>query len=191
MTNQWKGLLEIIHRYWHHYGGLSALYTSPYIHITLVLTICTIPFWLHNEWWRHSLSIIPSILGFTLGGFAIFLGYGSDKFRNLIAVEDTNGYSPYMEVVSSFLHFVIVQMLALLLSLLAVSLNSVSILEITQIDRPILVSFVWLLSGAVGYGIFIYSLLLAFATSFALYRLANIYTKFETKESQNKESQKK
>ena len=103
MSNQWKGLLEIIHRYWHHYGGRTVLYTSPYVHISLFFTVCTIPFWLYKEWWSHSLAIIPSILGFTLGGFAVFLGYGSDKFRSIMAVEDENCYSPYMEVVSTFL----------------------------------------------------------------------------------------
>jgi hypothetical protein len=181
MSNQWKGLLEIIHRYWHHYGGRTVLYTSPYVHISLFFTVCTIPFWLYKEWWSHSLAIIPSILGFTLGGFAVFLGYGSDKFRSIMAVEDENGYSPYMEVVSTFLHFVIVQMLTLLLSLLAISIDSITFLAISQADRPILITIIWLLLGGIGYGIFLYSLLLAFAVSFALYRLAYIYTKFETK----------
>lgn len=180
MSNQWSGVKEIICRYWKNYGGFSALMKSPYFHLAITFTTLTTPFWLYQEWWNHSISIIPSILGFTLGGFAIFLGYGNDKFRSLIAVEDHEGKSPYLDVVSSFLHFVIVQILALFLALIANVMGSISILNILQNDRSLCVSFVWFIVGLIGYGTFSYSLFLAFAVSFALYRLASIYTRFET-----------
>lgn len=41
------------------------------------------------------------------------------------------------------------------------------------------------LTAALGYTVFLYSILLAFATSFALYRLASIYSQFETMEHKN------
>lgn len=183
MFSQWYGLLEIIHRYWQNYGGLASIIKSPYFHLAFIFTIITIPFWFYKEWWSNSMTIIPSILGFTLGGFAIFLGYGNDKFRSLLAIEDKAGKSPYLEVVSSFLHFVLMQMIALIFALFANAVGSISIMNITETERYLGISLVWFILGFIGYGLFIYSLLLAFAVSFALYRLANTYTKFETQQA--------
>lgn len=185
MFKQWQGFIHTIQRYWKNYGGIKAILTSPYFHISIILTILTLPFWWIEKWWDNSLSIIPNILGFTLGGFAIFLGYGNDKFRSLMACEDEKGYSPYMEVVSSFLHFVIIQICSIIISLIAKSLDMIpNLIKIINKDC-ICYIIISKLTAALGYTVFLYSILLAFATSFALYRLASIYSQFETMEHKN------
>ena len=183
MSNQWIGIKNIILRYWQNYGGFRAIIRSPYFHLAILFTIFTIPFWFYRKWWDQILSIIPSILGFTLGGFAIFLGYGNDKFRSLMAKKDSTGNSPYLNVVSSFLHFVIVQILALIFSLTANSMGAIDALNIETTNRSPCISFFWFIIGFIGYGSFLYSLFLAFAVSFALYRLASIYVEFETRQT--------
>ena len=189
MFSQWNGTIGIIRRYWQNYGGFAAIITSPYLHISIFLLILTIPFWFYNKWWEQSLSIIPSILGFTIGGFAIFSGYGNDKFRSLLATEDDKGKSPYLDVTTTFLHFVIMQTLTLAVALIANSVNAIPIMEITNTNRCICISTIWFLLGFLGYGIFLYSILLTFAVCFALYRLVCLYIKFETIQAKNQENQ--
>lgn len=177
---EWQGVLDISARYWNNYGGFSTLIKSPYLHVSIVLTIITIQYWYTQNWWQQSLNILPSILGFTLGGFAIFLGYGTEKFRSFMAY-CKDGKSPYLQVVTTFVHFSVVQIIALIISILANAINAFPIMHLMQPDRPFLVSIFWVIFGFIGYGTFLYSLFLSFSTSFSLYRLASWYVRFETK----------
>jgi conserved hypothetical protein len=183
MSSQWSGTTGIVRRYWQNYGGFKVIIASPYLHVSICLLILTFPFWFYNKWWEQSISIVPSILGFTIGGFAIFLGYGSDKFRSLLAPEDDKGKSPYLDIVTTFTHFIIIQTLTLVIALIASSLNSIAIMEITHANRYTCISIIWFVLGCLGYGIFLYSLILTFAVCFALYRLTCMYIKFETMEA--------
>lgn len=182
-SKDWKNVIDIINRYWKEYGGINTFIKSPYLHVSITLTLLTIKFWLNNKWWEQTLSILPSILGFTLGGFAIFLGYGTESFRKLMAFRSpTTGKSPYLDVVVAFVHFSLFQMLAIFLSIIASNFNAFEYLDIQSSHKDIGVLYLWLIIGFIGYGTFIYSLVLSFSVSLTLYRLATWYVQFETKE---------
>lgn len=190
-SKDWKSVIEIISKYWREYGGINTFIKSPYLHVSITLTLLTIKFWLNNKWWEQTLSILPSILGFTLGGFAIFLGYGTESFRKLMAFRNPiTGKSPYLDVVVAFVHFSLFQMLAIFLSIIGGNLNAFESLDIEASYKEIGVLYLWLIIGFIGYGTFIYSLVLSFSVSFTLYRLATWYVQFETKEYE-KDSQNK
>lgn len=182
-SKDWKNIIEIINKYWMEYGGFSTFIKSPYLHISIILTLLTLKFWLTNKWWEQSLSILPSILGFTLSGFAIFLGYGTDKFRKLMAFRNpVTGKSPYLDVVVAFVHFSLFQILAIFLSIIGANLNSFEYFDIQSYNKGLAILALWLIIGSIGYGTFIYSLTLSFSVSLTLYRLATWYVQFETKE---------
>lgn len=186
-SKEWKNIFEIIGKYWKEYGGINTFIRSPYLHIAIILALVTIKFWLNNKWWEQSLSVLPSILGFTLSGFAIFLGYGTEKFRKIMAFRSPmTGKSPYLDVVVAFVHFSLFQILAIFLSLMASNINAFEYFNIQSYSKSIESVYLWLVIGFLGYGTFIYSLLLSFSVSFTLYRLATWYVQFETKEYEKK-----
>ena len=118
------------------------------------------------------ISIIPSIIGFSLGGYAIWLALGDSKFRDVISGESGDGeVSPYMSVNSAFVHFIIMQFLSLITALLFKSYLD-SDAPLSQVEK--------LISGF-GYGLFIYSLLCAVAATFSVLRVASWYDMYQTK----------
>lgn len=92
-NGMYKGVLNIFGTYWRAYGGWIALLKSPYFHAALVLLALTFHTWTAEDWWEDVTSVLPNLLGFTLGGFAIFIGFGDERFRALLAEpeEDKQG----------------------------------------------------------------------------------------------------
>lgn len=176
---QYSGLVENLKRYWSAYGGWQALFFSPYLHISLALTIVLHRFWMHEPWWELSISVLPSIIGFALGGYAIWLGFGDEKFRALLSQKDpSESHSPYMVVSATFAHFIIVQMLALLLAVIAKGTNyALSPNDIIGnfaiaigSDLNLFANFAPVLYGT-GFLFFSYALMTAIAATFALFRI--------------------
>ena len=173
--------------YWQIYGGSRAFLRSPYLHVSLALSVVTANTWLFHCWWDTVLSVLPNLLGFTLGGFAIFLGFGDDKFKAAIAGNDpdeTEDYSPYMSVTSTFLHFVFVQIVALLWALAAKGLH---------FDLPWTLPaefFFWIgsVGDFIGYWLFLYGLSLSAAAALAIFGVAGWFEAFHTDKKTNPES---
>ena len=176
-----RGIIAI---YWRAYGGWRDVVRSPFLWLSIALTLLTFRLWLHGEWWAYPLSVMPSLLGFTLGGFAIFLGFGDERFKALIAGEEkdesgvSNGPSPYMTVCAAFLHFVLVQVAALLAALVAAatSFSGTGVLApVTAALQPLR----WF-GDMVGYWVFVYGLCLAAAAAIAVFRVAYWFDHYRT-----------
>lgn len=184
LFSQWKSVKEVFASYWSKYGGFKSLLLSPYFQTAILITLLTVGFWfgISTKWWERVISVIPNLLGFTLGGFAIFLGFGSDDFRNLMAPKDEKQYSPYMDVVSSFMHFVMVQIIALVFALIVEGFylygqsKALPLIEFSKFYAAAITA----VSGFLGMLLFIYSIMLAIAACVALYKLADLYSEFET-----------
>lgn len=120
LKSSYCGVWTIIGRYWRAYGGFRAFLVSPYLHFALLLTLAMSDFWSKQSWWESALSTLPNLLGFTLAGFTIWLGFGDEKFQKLVSTPSKNGAaSAYIAVSSGFVHFVLAQLLALILGILA------------------------------------------------------------------------
>lgn len=177
MFKQYKGVAVIFKVYWTAYGGLGALLRSPYLHAAAVLLALTNPFWLVPLWWDQSLAVLPNLLGFTLGGFAIFIGFGDEKFRALLAEDDGSSVNDYVALCATFVHFIIVQALALFAAVLA---------KAWWFYAPWMDPVRWLLpllnslGGAVGYGLFLYALCSVLAATMHIFRIAHLYAQFQS-----------
>jgi len=162
---------DVIKRYWRTYGALKALLLSPYLHASFFIALILFPLWVNQSWWDLPLTILPNILGFTLAGFTIWLGFGNDSFRSLISQSKPNGASPYMGVSAGFAHFVIVQLLALLAALFAKAAHSVAFSIVNVEDVYLAVAIA---SGDfLGFLLFIYALLSALAATLGVFRAAS------------------
>lgn len=167
--------------YWQAYGGWKAVVGSPFFWLSIALMVLTCRFWLYGEWWDQVLSVMPNMLGFTLGGFAVFLGFGDEKFKAVISGQDHHDpadSSPYMEVSATFLHFVLVQLIAILFAVVA---------KATDFTLPGYWAGLsqWLaqyrfIADALGYWLFLYGLCIVAATAIAIFRVAFWYDSYQT-----------
>lgn len=130
-----------------------------------------IPFWGQEEWWDQTITVVPSLIGFTLGGLALFMGFGDEKFRGVLAQQDDpNRPSTFLVISASFVHFIVVQILALFAALLAKAWTFYypwpdSLRPFVDAGR-----WVW---GAVGYGLFLYALTTALAATMNVFRIGS------------------
>ena len=160
LFGQYKGLYRSFRLYWRAYGGTKALLLSPYLHTSVVLAVLLHPLWgvcSESPWYEITVTVLPNLLGFTLGGYAILMAFGDDKFRERIAGEDDDGKpSPFMVVNSAFIHFILIQMIAILLSLFGKAVK----------PKGDVLSFF-------GMFFFVYALLTALAAGFAVLNIAD------------------
>lgn len=184
LTKAYKGAAKLIGQYWTTYGGWNDLLVSPYLHVSLLLAVITYGTWTESSWWDQVLTIVPSLLGFSLGTLAIFLGFGSERFRDVISGKRSDAMdkvSPYMLVTAAFTHFIVVQIAAVTVAVVSAALfklpgpaqDSVFFVA-NDTGRTVL----W----AVGYWLFLYALCLAGASVLAVFRIAGWYDAHRTKE---------
>ncbi|WP_370682237.1 hypothetical protein [Comamonas sp. GB3 AK4-5] len=178
----YKGMSRIFSKYWCAYGGFSALIKSPYLHLALILLVFTYKIWSNANWWDISISVLPNLLGFTLGGFAVFLAFGDDKFREMLIDnsddddddEDSNssGSSLYVELCSTFVHFIVIQIFAFFFALISKSLNFTYSWDASIIP---IINFMTLFFWGLGFLIFLYSMTSILAATMHLFRTATWY----------------
>jgi hypothetical protein len=142
---------------------------------------------------------MPNIIGFSLGGYAIWLGLGDANFRELLSGAEVEGeISPYLKVNATFVHFIILQVLALLAALIAAALyfepdpNGWILLLIRglRIDETKFLPVVQIGGWFVGYWVFLYALLTAVAATLNVFRVAWWYDIHQTNERKKRNEQK-
>ena len=175
----YKGVGVIFRLYWGVYGGARALWRSPYLHAALVLLVLSFKLWTTPGWWDTVIGVLPNLLGFTLGGFAIFISAGDEKFRSSLAEPDEeNPARPtvYLSLCATFVHFILVQVLALMFAVVAKSWWFYAPwLDPVRPALPVLNA----VAGAVGFGLFLYAVTSVVAATFHVLRIAQMFEQFQ------------
>lgn len=157
---QYKALYDIFYVYWRLYGGAPALFLSPYFHASIFVSAICFPLWWEgSDWSSLALGSIPNLLGFSVGAFAIILSFGQislDRLKNKAEAQ-----SRYLGVVVSFVHFILIQCLALLVALVGKAWGGKLI-------------------GFIGCVLLAYAIILTLAAAMRLFRLARIYNQLKT-----------
>jgi hypothetical protein len=184
MSRKALGTFGILNATWKSTGGLSEKLQSFDFWLALSVTIACYATWNASDWPSHVTSVLPNVLGFTLGGFAVFLGFGSDTFRTLLAQSDPDSTSPnkgdetpYMSTSSAFMYFVTVQLVAILYALVATAMFKVSVQSLPSWSRECVQTMIPVASGF-GYFLFIYSLATSLRAALRIYRLSRWYSAF-------------
>lgn len=195
----YKGIASIFRRYWEAYGGLRSLCRSPYLHLAVVLLALTFKVWVEPTcqaggscvgWWDQSLSTLPNLLGFTLGGFAIFIGFSDEKFRQQLVDpgSDPTAPSDYLQLCATFVHFILVQVFALLFAIVAKAWWFYA--EWMEPVRDLL-PWMNMAAGAVGYGLFLYAITSVLAATMHVFRIANMYQAHERHKHKQAQAQQR
>lgn len=162
------GVFKDFSRYWAAYGRGRALVSSPYVHVSLFMGVLMNPLWRYVDWSSLVMATTPSILGFSLAGYAVWLALGDDRFKEVLSgKEKSSENSPFMQVSAAFVHFIMLQMLALLSAL---GFKTFRLAGISGVVYHICSFF--------GFVVFLYSLLCALAATFAVFRVSLWYETF-------------
>jgi hypothetical protein len=176
-----------IAEYWRCYGGVRALVRSPYLHMALAAAIVLSPAWYSREWWNTVTAVLPNIVGFSIGGYAIWIGFGDERFKAIIAGPSaTSEISPYMRVSATFSHFVVVQLAAIAWAIGAGAFyfDASDYAWARAIARGLgtnwshIATVLRVLGGFFGFWLFMYALTSALATVFAIFEVAGWYDSF-------------
>lgn len=173
---QYKDIGRTIRGYFDVYGGWRTICSSPYWHISFLLTVCSYKQWTGDKWHETVTGVMPNLLGFTLAGYAVILSFGDEKFRVLISQKGTYKHSPFLGYSTTFLHFVIIQSISLIFAILYKSIDG---FEISCIVRYGL--------SLIGYWMFMYSLCFAVASGLAIYKLGRAFEKVKSQELRHQE----
>lgn len=168
-------------RYWKIYGGAGAIFKSCYFWSALFMTMILYPSWSHKGWWNDILSLMPNLLGFSLGGFAMWIAIGDEAFKKIITGDEINEKgdvesSPYMSVNATFVHFILLQLLTIITALITKAYSSI------LIDNAFMYyyigigyKYILLCFSFFAYFIFIYSVFSALAAVLAIFRVSSWY----------------
>ena len=177
LSEQLKGIKKSFSIYWEAYGGFNSLIHSPYLIAAIVIAILSSPLLKENHpttWYSLSLSVLPNLLGFTLGGYAILLAFGNERFLGLLAGdEEDKEISGFMAINATFVHFIIVQVISILLALIGTAWEA----------KTGLFAFIGLLT-------FAYSIFTAIAAAMSVLRLSKLFNDWMKRQNSNKRRSK-
>lgn len=190
-TERGPGITGLVAEYWQTYGGARELFKSPFLYFALLLVPLTAGIWSKEGWWEDVLSILPNLMGISLAAFTLFLGAGSEKFRMVIAGSDSDDVksgekplpSPFVKTASVFLHFLIVQFIAIILAFIAKSLYE---LPPMRWFVPFNDVATWLFWGGAFFA-FLYALSVVLAASFAVFEIVGWFDLYVTETASDEE----
>jgi hypothetical protein len=193
LIDPYEDLADIFGQYWIALGGWREIIRSPYVHITVFLTVLLSGYWMSSDWQKTAISVLPNLLGFGVTGYAIWIGWGDEKLREQLTSFDTKpDVSAYVEVSAIFAHFAFVQIAALLSAIIFDSLNYVlseksllsSILGTAGLPTNSF-NLIAPVGAAIGFFFFIYAIVVTLEATLALFRLATWFQKIRKKTMKN------
>jgi hypothetical protein len=194
----YNSTIKIIRDYISAYGGIKSLLKSFYFLISLLIALVLYNSWSEPLWWETIFSIMPNLIGFTLGGYAIFLAFGDSDFQSLISGKGDLNNSPLMGVSSTFVHFIVIQIISLIFALIAKSFYHpapdivITIFSWSKINFYTVNDYIRNVFWFICYFLFIYAIILTFASTLAIFRISRWLDAYHSKKNQmNKRKHRK
>lgn len=172
-------------QYWEAYGGWRALFSSKYFWCSFIITPMCYSFWAlkPDDFINMALAALPNLLGFALGGYAVWLGIGDQRLKKLLSEFDEDRsfqekQSDFMIVNATFVHFIVLQIISLsyLIILKANSFSQIMLYLNKHFDINScflsLINLIAILGYGFGFLLFIYSIFSMLAATFAVFRIA-------------------
>lgn len=160
------------------YGGWTATAGSPFFWTAAVVAAISYRAWVSGSWANSTLEIIPSLLGFSLGTYALLFSLMSNRLKiALRAISNKRGISYLNEINSTFFYFISTQILVLLWAYLyqqTILYDFMALFGICDIESNPWFYVPALVGGYFGTVGLLYSVLLVIASSLSIYRLARI-----------------
>lgn len=153
--DQWTDLSQAVGEYWSVYGGWRGFIGSPALWAAGLIALMLFPLFDNGVWADASISILPNVLGLSIGAMAVVLAFPTTHIFKYLS-ENGRRDSFYLDLASRLTHFIFVQVVALLLGLLGKAYK------------------IWPVA-LVGCWALVYAILTAAVISLTLFRVAQIY----------------
>ena len=178
LFGQWLTFFRWMRRYLRSYGRFRGIASSPFFGIAIIISVLNYSQWIQPAWIEKVEALIPSLLGFSLGTYAILFSIMGGRLKSALRqVNSPHGVS-YLEAINAtFFHFIFVQVLALIWAFLFQGTWLFDIVQCFKSMRPWIEEAFFIVSRAgsfVGCFLLVYSILLMIAAALAVYRLALI-----------------
>lgn len=159
------------------YGGISALFHSIYVRISILVTAIAWRSSFSELWVKYSVSILPNIIGFSIAAIAIITVIGDDGFRRRMSQVNTlhDEESDLTVMLASFVWFILIQITAILFAIIFSSKPFPFSCNLWGNNCITWNYYVNLSFSFVGMFLFIYSLSLVIASVFMTFHLFRIY----------------
>jgi hypothetical protein len=175
---QFKPFFRHLKRYFRAYGGWSGIFGSPLFLGAVLIAALNYRQWLVSGWTDKVYALLPNLLGFSLGTYAIIFSLLTNRIKLAMRILKNNNSVSYLEQVNStFFHFIFVQVITLIWSIIFDGSILRDIAIIFKGKVPIVWSaflFSAKIGSFVGYLLMIYSIFLVIGAALAIYRLALI-----------------
>lgn len=165
------------------------VFTSPFFHASIVIALLLAPAWSHGAIQENALAVMPSMLGFSLVAFAFSLGIGTDRFKIILGARRAGDKPSLVDGLSTaFVHFIFVQILALLINLLLGAHWVAFLLKLVGTSwehlpgaLQVSVACLKLLFDGFAAFLFIYAILSVIPAVLHIYMAAKLFEKFSSK----------
>jgi hypothetical protein len=96
--------------------------------MAIAFTVICYPLWQDSDsgWHQIVIDVVPSMLGFSMGGMAIVLAFATSKSFSILA-ENGAKDSFFIKLIAAFFHFILVQAGAILVVVLAKAFTNIYI----------------------------------------------------------------
>lgn len=172
----WVTLFTWLNRYRRAYGGVRGMLASPFFGLALVITALSYSLWIEPKWIEKTESLIPSLLGFSLGTYAIIFSIVGGRIKGALRRASAPHGVSYLEQINAiFFHFILIQVICLTWSFLYQGTWLIDFINSTtcsssNINNKII--YLTLVGSFIGCFLLVYSILLMIAAAMAVYRLA-------------------
>lgn len=176
--SQYFTLQRHLRKYLRDYGGAKAILLSPFFCFSVISSALSYSSISTAEWAQSALSVLPNLLGFSLGTYALLFSLMSPRLKRALKTVSNNAGIPYIdEINATFLHFIIVQIVCIIWSFLyqqTLLFDIFNMLGSPKICSTPIFDICRYVGGFIGCILFIYSLSLVVGSSLAVYRLARL-----------------
>jgi len=123
MSSYGTSLVQNLTRLYVSHGGVKALFRSAYLWIAVILSALSWRRIFDESWANISQSILPTLAGFSIASFAILFAILDSRARQALRAPapELQGRSPLLVLAGSVTHAVVVQVAALLFSMVFAS----------------------------------------------------------------------
>jgi hypothetical protein len=177
--------------YFRRFGGLPAVMFSPYTLVAALITAVCWGDWRSSGWADAPLAMLPALLGFSLAAYALLLAFGDENFRAFLAEEhasqsrtDVPEDNVLLGISAIFLHFIVIQVVALLMAVVAHAhpLTTFGGIDATQNHYLHTLRNIF---AAIGFFTFVLSLATALAAALDIFHSTRWYVLFKGAQSKH------
>lgn len=172
----YKGLWGALSRYWADYGGWRDFFLSPLLHFSVLISGVSYSAWLEPEWIDLPLSLLPNLLGFSLGAYALIFSLADERLLAALNAPTADGRPTNLRMINAtFLHFILIQTAAVVFALINKSTLLIDLVGMAPADESQIDTVQVLLrasAGATGHFLTVYAVVLLIGAALAAYRLA-------------------